>query len=178
MSDFTRPLAFEHAVEAGRVKTKANKTRNLHAKAARVARGSPEVMVKITGFTKGGGHLKAHIAYISRHAKLELETDRGEVLDTRESIQQLAAQWKESFGTHTRRASQRDAMSLMLSMPEGTPEEGVRSAARAFARAASHRKCSGSPPLGAGSSPANRPAGVDSRPPGSARAASLLDCAC
>ena len=135
MSDFTRPLAFEHAVEAGRVKTKANKTRNLHAKAARVARGSPEVMVKITGFTKGGGHLKAHIAYISRHAKLELETDRGEVLDTRESIQQLAAQWKESFGTHTRRASQRDAMSLMLSMPEGTPEEGVRSAARAFARA-------------------------------------------
>ena len=37
---------------------------------------------KITGFGKGGGHIKAHLDYNSRNGKLELENDRGEVFSS------------------------------------------------------------------------------------------------
>ena len=62
------------------VKRKANNTRKLRSTARRVASNSTEVMVKITGFGKGAGHVKAHLDYISRNGKVELENDRGEVL--------------------------------------------------------------------------------------------------
>ena len=38
----------------------------------RVVRGAPEVMVKITGRTRDGGHLVRHLDYISRDGALAL----------------------------------------------------------------------------------------------------------
>ena len=61
------------------VKRKANRTQNLRLTAARLAHGTPEVMVKITGFGKGGNHVKAHLDYISRKGDVELENERGEL---------------------------------------------------------------------------------------------------
>lgn len=117
----------------GRVKRKSNNTRNLKAKAARVAKGSPEVMVKITGFGKGVQHVKAHLDYISRNGKVELETDRGEILEGKAEVKELFKQWAEDFGDSKRHKNQRDTMHMVLSMPEGTPDEAVRLGARSFA---------------------------------------------
>ena len=48
------------------IRRKASKPKNLRATAGRVSRGATEVMVKITGFGKGGGHIKAHLDYNSQ----------------------------------------------------------------------------------------------------------------
>jgi type IV secretory pathway VirD2 relaxase len=117
----------------GKVKRKSNNTRNLKAKASRVAKGSPEVMVKITGFGKGAQHVKAHLDYISRNGKVELETDRGEILEGKAEVKELFKQWADDFGDSKRHKNQRDTMHMVLSMPEGTPQEAVRQGARGFA---------------------------------------------
>lgn len=124
--------AFEGAL--GKVRRKANKTGNLKSQAKRVAKNSSEVMVKITGFGKGAQHVKSHLDYISRNGKVELETDRGEILEGKAAVKELFKSWSADFGDSKRYKNQRDTMHMVLSMPEGTPQEAVREGARAFAK--------------------------------------------
>lgn len=121
------------------VKRKANNTKKLRsedvrAKASRVAAGSPEVMVKITGFGKGAGHVKAHLDYITRKGKLEMENDRGEIFTGKEEVKTLFKDWENDFAASKRHKNQRDTMHLVLSMPESTDPETVRKAVREFAQ--------------------------------------------
>lgn len=127
-------LLLDGVLNAGRVRRKSNNTRDLRSKADRVSRGAPEVMVKITGFGKGADHIQAHLTYISRNAKLEIENERGEILKERAELKEYFAQWTNDFSDSRRRVNQRDTMHMVLSMPEGTPDEAVRHAARAFAQ--------------------------------------------
>ncbi|MDQ1153061.1 relaxase/mobilization nuclease domain-containing protein [Brevundimonas sp. SORGH_AS_0993] len=104
------------------------------ARFARVARRVPEVMVKITGRTRDGAHLMAHLDYISRNGALALEGLDGERLDGREPIRDLARDWAEDFALEPGR--RRDAsitLSIVLSMPAGTDAVRLHDAARAFA---------------------------------------------
>lgn len=123
-----------------KVRHKANTTKKLRSAdqlrstAKRVANGAPEVMVKITGFGKGAAHVKAHLDYISRNGKIELENDRGEVFTGKDEIKELFSDWKQEFGDSKRYKNQRDTMHVILSMPEGTDPEAVRSGAREFTR--------------------------------------------
>ncbi|CAA9890796.1 Nickase [Candidatus Methylobacter favarea] len=117
------------------VKRKANRTQKLKAKAKRVSRGATEVMVKITGFGKGAGHVKAHLDYITRNGKLELENDRGEVMTGKAEVKDFFKDWEKDFGDSKRHKNQRDTMHMVLSMPEGTDELSVKNAVREFARA-------------------------------------------
>jgi len=101
---------------------------------ARVARRTPEVMVKITGRTRDGAHLKAHLDYISRNGALALEGPDGERLQGRGPVQDLARDWAEEFVLEPGR--RRDAsitLSIVLSMPAGTDPVRLHDAARAFA---------------------------------------------
>lgn len=91
-------------------------------------------MVKITGFGRGAQHVQAHLSYITRNGKLELETERGDVLRDKDAVKDLFRQWSEDIGNSPRRRNQHDTMHMVLSMPEGTPETAVRDAARAYAR--------------------------------------------
>jgi type IV secretory pathway VirD2 relaxase len=123
------------------VKRKANTTGQLHAspggtraQAKRVASGTPEVMVKVTGFAKGAGHVKAHLDYISRHGKVDLENDRGERFQGRDEVIAFFKDWQSDFGECRRHKQQRDTMQLVLSMPEGTDPQAVQQAVRAFAQ--------------------------------------------
>ena len=116
------------------IRRKANKTKNLRATAGRVSRGATEVMVKITGFGKGGGHIKAHLDYNSRNGKVELENDRGEVFSSKEEIKEVVKEWGSEFSDHKRRQNQRDTMHMVLSMPEGVEPESVKNAVRDFAK--------------------------------------------
>ena len=117
------------------VKRKANRTDNLRLTAARLAQGSPEVMVKITGFGKGGNHVKAHLDYISRKGEVEMENERGELFKGKEAVRALFKDWGKDFSDEKRHKNQRDTMHLVLSMPETTDPESVRRGAREFARA-------------------------------------------
>lgn len=119
---------------SGAVKRKGNNTRNLRSKASRVSRGVPEVMVKIKSFGKGALAVKRHLQYISRNGDVELETDRGEILQGREEVNDFFKSWKEEINDGGEYKNRRDTMHMILSMPEHTPPEAVRLAAREFAK--------------------------------------------
>src|SRR5215831_11419935 len=64
----------------------------------RSVRGVPEVMVKVSGGAKSAAAVKAHLAYIDRHGKLEVHTDEGEILQGKAVAEQLAQDWNVEAG--------------------------------------------------------------------------------
>jgi type IV secretory pathway VirD2 relaxase len=115
----------------GDVKTKADKAGSL-SRAKRIANRAPEVMVKISGNTKGASHVRAHLDYISRNGKLEIEDERGETLKGKAAVRALAKDW--SLDQGKRRKNTRETTNIILSMPDGTEPKAVKNAARAFAK--------------------------------------------
>src|SRR3954454_22267046 len=59
----------------------------MRAKLERIVRRAPEVMVKITGRTKGVAHLKSHLSYITRNGELDAETEQGATLAGRSGFE-------------------------------------------------------------------------------------------
>ncbi|MEY9120646.1 relaxase/mobilization nuclease domain-containing protein [Bradyrhizobium yuanmingense] len=106
----------------------------MRAKLERIVRRAPEVMVKITGRTKGVGHLKSHLAYITRNGELEAETEQGATLGGRSGLKDLQQRWEDDAGLDDKR--RRDgslSVNIILSMPAGTDAVAVKESARAFA---------------------------------------------
>lgn len=109
----------------------------------RTVRRTPEVMVKVT--TGGGrtlGAVAAHLAYISRHGRLEIETDDGERV-SKDGQKALLKDWhlELTAGQYREPRDQRKAArsiklvhQIVLSMPAPTPPEKVLAAAKTFAR--------------------------------------------
>ncbi|MFK4056858.1 relaxase/mobilization nuclease domain-containing protein [Brevundimonas sp. NPDC046655] len=146
MTDFRRPLGFEEALRPPVDVRRARITRPVlrppgragdaaaYAQLARIIRRAPEVMVKVTGSTRDGGHLMRHLDYISRNGKLTLEGPDGEQLEGRAAVKVLASDWAteaslEPGGRRDRPLSR----SIVLSMPKGTDALRLHDAARAFA---------------------------------------------
>ena len=103
----------------------------------------PEVMVKVSGGARDSGGAKAHLKYIARHGKLEVETDDGRLMQGRDVANDLVTDWqldlcrsqykpKPAEGEKDARAKL--VHNIVLSMPAGTPPEKVLAAARIFAR--------------------------------------------
>ncbi|MGE0311121.1 MAG: relaxase/mobilization nuclease domain-containing protein [Lautropia sp.] len=108
---------------------------------ATVERRAPQVMVKVTGGGRGMGAIAAHLRYISKAGRLQIEDDRGAVREGKEALRAIADQWRLG-GTRIPEVSERrEAFNIMLSMPIGTDARVVRQAAREFAKAelANHR---------------------------------------
>lgn len=101
------------------------------AQLARIVNRTPEVLVKVTGRPKGRGHTNAHLAYISRHGKLGVETRDGEYLTTKEEIAERAAEWSDDAAW--RKTASVSSVSMVFSMPAGTDPESVLGAVRALA---------------------------------------------
>lgn len=104
------------------------------ARLERIAARAPEVMVKVTGRTRDGAHLRAHLDYISRNGQLELEGADGAVITSRRDVADLADEWGATVSGH--KPGRKDSPishSVILSMPAGTSEIVVRDAARSFA---------------------------------------------
>jgi len=132
-------IAPEHGVEnRSSVKRKANVTRDIRVagrkKATRAASHAPEVMAKVTGFSKGASHARSNIDYISRNGETKLENDRGEIIEGRAEVKAFAKEWVAEFDDKKRYKDQRDTMHLIMSMPAGTDPEAVRLATRQFAK--------------------------------------------
>lgn len=147
MTRLVEPLVQESG-DAGKVEVKKNNAKDLKAgavrkhkkRAAGIAAGSAEVMVKISSYGKGGGHVKAHLMYISRHSnadaeKIALENDKGQLFDTVDDVKELYGHWSAEIDANKRagKDNQRDTMHMVLSMPGKADPLSMRRAVRDFA---------------------------------------------
>jgi hypothetical protein len=102
---------------------------------ATVVRRAPQVMVKVTGGGRGMKAIAAHFRYISKNGRLEIEDERGETMSGKESLRELADDWRFGGSLIEATSSRREAFNIMLSMPRGTDPLSVQWAAREFAKA-------------------------------------------
>jgi hypothetical protein len=103
----------------------------------------PEVMVKVSGGARDSGGAVAHLKYLCRHGKLEVETDDGLALQGRGAANHLVTDWqldlcrsqyKPKPGEGEKETRAKLVHNIVLSMPAGTPPQKVLLAARDFAR--------------------------------------------
>lgn len=125
--DLWRPVAGPRKIDRSSIRPPTETKVRL----ARLAARSPEVMVKITGRTRDAGHVKAHLNYISRDGALVLEGRDGERLEGLSEIRERADDWARD--DVRKRVTGSVSISIVLSMPAGTPVVQMRDAARAFA---------------------------------------------
>ena len=122
------------------------------ARLARVVKGAPEVMVKVSKPAKNdksGNPIKVsraseavraseHLAYISRNGKIEVENDRGETFSGRQQVSVIYREWMEKHDEDRREGSATDrtriTTSIVFSMPGTANAEAVKDAVRALAR--------------------------------------------
>lgn len=122
------------------------------ARLARVVKGAPEVMVKVSKPAKNdksGNPIKVsraseavraseHLAYISRNGKIEVENDRGETFSGRQNVGVIYREWMEKHDEDRREGSATDrtriTTSIVFSMPGTANAEAVKDAVRALAR--------------------------------------------
>ncbi|QEY25795.1 relaxase/mobilization nuclease domain-containing protein [Neisseria zalophi] len=95
----------------------------------------PEVMVKIpkrlSNNSKGMRGVRNNLDYVSRNGKVPLETQSGEKLIGKRAVMDFANDWKR-LGI-PEESKHKEALNIVLSMPEGTPPDAVLNAARNFA---------------------------------------------
>lgn len=108
----------------------------------RTVRRTPEVMVKVTGGGKTVGGVVAHLAYISQHGELDIETDEGQRVSKAEQKALLKGWHLELTAGQYRKPQKPDkpgraiklVHNIVLSMPAPTPPDKVLAAAKVFAR--------------------------------------------
>jgi hypothetical protein len=104
---------------------------------ATVVRRAPQVMVKVTGGGRSMAAIAAHFRYISKNGRLEIEDQRGETMQGKDSLHHLADEWRlggARIPDDARPGQPREAFNIMLSMPRGTDPLIVQRAAREFAQ--------------------------------------------
>jgi len=100
-------------------------------------------MVKVSGGGTSPKAVAAHLHYIDRHGKLDLELDNGELLKGKGIEEDLADEWDleadaaeagSPYGGKPGRKSAKLVHNIVLSMPAGTPPDRLLDASRTFAR--------------------------------------------
>ena len=117
------------------VRSRRNRIPDLEAakaKIRRVVERATEAMVKVSGSVRDARHLRSHFDYISRNGKIEMETERGEIIATRDRLREEQRAWCDELGPP--RSNERHTINIVLPMPAGTDAEAVRRASRAFAK--------------------------------------------
>lgn len=103
------------------------------AKAANVKavlKKSPEVVVKITGSNNGMKTAKAHLSYIARNGKVELENEQGEKINGRDELRNLNDAYKaEQIPLESKK---REFLHVVFSMPPGADAKGMKQAVKEF----------------------------------------------
>ena len=97
-------------------------------------RRAPQVMVKVTGGGRGMKAIAAHLRYISKNGRLEIEDDRGVIEHGREALNDIERQWQYGGAYIDDVGHRREAFNIMLSMPKGTDPQILQKAAREFAK--------------------------------------------
>ena len=131
--------SFARTGPAGRVRLSPAQLEQI----VRTGSRTPEVVVKVSrGATSAAGVI-AHLRYIDRNGRLEIETDEGEHLKGKGIEKDLADDWDldsanaQGRGPYSGKAGRKPARlvhNVILSMPKGTPPEKLLLASRDFAR--------------------------------------------
>jgi len=99
-----------------------------------VARRAPQVMVKVTGGGRGMKAIAAHLRYISKHGRLEMEDEQGQKAQGKDAVREMADDWRYGGSFIPEHSGRREAFNIILSMPSGTDPLIVQKAAREFAQ--------------------------------------------
>lgn len=104
------------------------------ARLARITKGVPEVMVKVSGRTYDSGHLREHMNYITRNGEVPAETEYG-LMSGKADIDDLHADWSDDEVVYRGQHQVRKAplsVNIVLSMPAGVDREKFRNAVHDF----------------------------------------------
>ncbi len=94
---------------------------------ATMVRRAPQVMVKVTGGGRGMAAIAAHLRYISKNGRLDIEDDRGQSVRGKDAIRDLVDEWRFGGSLIEDVSPRREAFNIMLSMPRGSQTVGVGS---------------------------------------------------
>lgn len=96
-----------------------------------VNRKLPQVVVKISGASKGVNRAQAHIDYIGRNGKVELEDQDGNKYNNKNEQKSLMGAWQ-AQGMHDKHetGTRKEAFHFVFSMPNGTNAEAMKQAVR------------------------------------------------
>jgi hypothetical protein len=102
---------------------------------ATAVRHAPQVMVKVTGGGRGMKAIAAHLRYISKNGRLDIEDEQGRSASGRDALKDIAEEWRYGGSLIEDVSPRREAFNIMLSMPRGTADGlPILRAAREFAR--------------------------------------------
>jgi hypothetical protein len=103
---------------------------------AAAVRRAPQVMVKVTGGGRGMKAIAAHLRYISKNGRLEIEDDEGRRSRGKDALREIADEWRYGGSLIPDVSDRREAFNIMLSMPRGSAQPStIERAAREFAKA-------------------------------------------
>jgi len=97
-----------------------------------VLKKAPEVMVKITGSSKGLATVKNHLDYISRNGKIELVNEAGESIHGTAAVRDLKQHLKAEQIPED--GKKREFLHVVFSMPKETDAEDMKTAVAAFCK--------------------------------------------
>ncbi len=117
----------------GRLSTSQARATYVRQKLQAMVRRSPQVMVKLVRAPKGMKGISNNLTYISRDGLLEIEDQDGQVIQGKEAVADLKAEWRDGGMPIAADSTMRDAFHLVLSMPTRTDPLSVQRAARDFA---------------------------------------------
>lgn len=91
----------------------------------------PQVMVKISGSSKGTDKAQAHTNYIGRNGDVEIENEEGKKFKGKDNQKDLLKSW-EAMGLHTndKTGTRKEAFHIVFSMPKGTNPESLKTAVK------------------------------------------------
>lgn len=90
----------------------------------------PQVMVKISGSSKGCDKAQAHATYIGRNGNVELEDEQGIKFKGKEQKDALKSWEAMGIPSKAQENNRREAFHIVFSMPKGTNPQGLKDAVR------------------------------------------------
>jgi hypothetical protein len=129
------PLGSPKPVSAGaRLSTPNSRVTYVRQTLQAIVRRSPQVVVKLVRAPKGMKGISNNLTYISRDGLLEIEDQDGQVIQGKDAVADLKAEWRDGGMPIAADSTMRDAFHLVLSMPQRTDPLSVQRAARDFAK--------------------------------------------
>ncbi|MDR4467194.1 MAG: relaxase/mobilization nuclease domain-containing protein [Nitrospira sp.] len=117
----------------GRLSNSQARATYVRQKLQAMVRRAPQVVVKLVRAPKGMKGISNNLTYISRDGQLEIEDQDGQVIQGKDAVADLKAEWRDGGMPIAADSTMRDAFHLVLSMPTRTDPLSVQRAARDFA---------------------------------------------
>ncbi len=118
----------------------STKAMGLRASLAGQANGAQAAVVKVSGYGAGAKAARSMLDYNSRKAELPLETERGEILTTREQRNRMLSEWEPFYDN---RKPSDDVATITLHWPAGDAPDASKVEERLRKALAGHRMAIG-----------------------------------